>query len=766
MINVKNGSAFWLLLTMAFFPSSVRSQPEAYHNLQFNALANSWDEGIPLGNGMLGALIWQKGENLRISLDRADLWDLRPLRGLHRPEFRYQWIKNQVDKNDYRIVQEYFDQPYEKEPAPSKIPGGALEVNIGAWGSVESVRLSLREAISEVKWKNGILLRVFVHATEPEGWFRFENLNQDFTPDLVSPKYEGKVTSSGGSVEGDDLARLGYPQGTISREPDRIVYRQEGWGGFHYEITVQWKKVNPETIEGVWSISTHYPGKPAQRNATAMVEAARSRGHDADLKSHLSWWRKFWDQSSVRVPDPALEKQWHLEQYKFGSAARQGAPPISLQAVWTADNGRIPPWKGDFHHDLNTQLSYWPAYSGNHLEEGLGYFDHLEENKANYKRFTKLFFETGGLAVPGVTTLDGTEMGGWTQYSLSPTVSAWLAHHYYLQWRYSMDRHFLENRAYPWMRETAEFLQNITTKDEHGFRKLPIGSSPEIHNNDIKAWFKETTNYDLALMRFTFNAASEMANALGLKKEADHWSTLLKEFPDYAVSSQHELMFSPSLPYNESHRHFSHLMAIHPLSLIQWEDGERSQRIIKNSLALLDKIGPDWWCGYSYSWQANLKARAKDGEGAARALGIFATAFCLKNGFHVNGDQTKSGYSKFTYRPFTLEGNFAFAAGLQEMLLQSYAGFIEIMPAVPVSWKNVSFSQLRAEGAFLISATKVDGILTEVKIKSEQGGKARIKAPFKNFTTAQGARKKIKKSPGFWEIDFEKGEEIILHNAD
>ena len=123
----------------------------------------------------------------------------------------------------------------------------------------------------------------------------------------------------------------------------------------------------------------------------------------------------------------------------------------------------------------------------------------------------------------------------------------------------------------------------------------------------------------------------------------------------------------------------------------------------------------------------NIKARGKDGEGAAKALEIFTKAFYLKNSFHVNGDQTKSGYSKLTYRPFTLEGNFAFAAGLQEMLLQSYAGFIEIMPAVPSDWKDISFDKLRAEGAFLISAKKTGGQLTEIKIVAEHGGKTKLK---------------------------------------
>jgi len=447
--------------------------------------------------------------------------------------------------------------------------------------------------------------------------------------------------------------------------------------------------------------------------------------------------------SSIAVPDPLIEKQWYLEQYKFGSAARRGAPPISLQAVWTADNGRIPPWKGDYHHDLNTQLSYWPAYSGNHLEEALGYLDHLDENKENYLRYSKLYFGVDGLAVPGVTTLDGTEMGGWIQYSLSPTVSGWLAHHYYLQWRYGMDKVFLKTRAYPWFKQVCTLFENITTKNEKGERHLPISSSPEIRDNRLEAWFPETTNYDLAIIKFTFQAGAELAEVIGDKEQAGKWRKLLAEFPDFARTENHELMFARTLPYNESHRHFSHLMAIHPLGLIRWEDGEQARKTITNTIALLDKVGPDWWCGYSYSWLANLKARAKDGAGARDALATFARAFCLPNSFHANGDQTKSGLSKFTYRPFTLEGNFAFASGLQEMMLQSYGDAIEIMPALPADWKNAAFSNLRAEGAVLVSAQRKEGKIVQISLVAERAGTFSLKLPGSGLklTTTRGVRK-------------------------
>lgn len=718
---------FLLCLPISIFSNSQESK----HNLTLDSLPKKWDQALPIGNGMLGALIWNKDGKLRFSLDQAELWDERPMNGLHRKEFSYKWIQEQVVKKDYKPVQDYFDWPYDHEPAPTKIPGGAVEFNMKNAGTVVSSELDIKNATVQVRWEKGMVLQAFIHATKPIGFFSFKNIPSDFDIQLIAPLYNDPVKNIADPVGGDDLGRLGYKQGIITKTKKSITYLQVGWGKFKYRITIQWKHTSTHSIEGAWTISTESEKKKFT-NDELQIKKELENGIAKNYLSHISWWARFWNKSTLKVPDPLIEKQWYLEQYKFGSTSRAGAPPISLQAIWTADNGRIPPWKGDYHHDLNTQLSYWPSYSGNHLEEGMVYLDHLDQNKENYKRYTKLFFGVDGLAVPGVTTLDGTEMGGWIQYSLSPTVSAWLSHHYYLQWRYSMDTVFLKNRAYPWIKEVAHFLEQITSKNEKGLRKLPISSSPEINDNNLNAWFNDNTNYDLSLMKFNFAAAKELALVLGFKKESMHWDSLLHEFPDFSISKNKELMFAPTLEYNVSHRHFSHLMAIHPLGLIKWENGKQEQEIIQNTIALLDRIGPDYWCGYSYAWESNIKARAKDGEGALKALKIFSTAFCSSNSFHLNGDQTNSGLSKFTYSPFTLEGNFAFAAGLQEMLLQSHAGCIELFPAIPASWKEVSFNTLRAEGAFLVSASRSMGETNKLIIHSEKGGTAIIKNPFIN----------------------------------
>src|SRR5690606_34712921 len=120
-----------------------------------------------------------------------------------------------------------------------------------------------------------------------------------------------------------------------------------------------------------------YPEWEKRKDVMTMVKEGIDEGFDQQLKSHEHWWINFWDKATISIPDPIIEKQWYMDVYKFGSTARGNTPPISLQAVWTADNGSIPPWKGDYHHDLNTQLSYWPAYSGNHLDLEVGFINYL-----------------------------------------------------------------------------------------------------------------------------------------------------------------------------------------------------------------------------------------------------------------------------------------------------------------------------------------------------------------------------------------------------
>lgn len=748
--------AILFLLTIDSYASVVTVSTHV-HDMEFRDLARKWDEAIPLGNATIGSLIWQKGERLRMSIDRSDLWDLRHSKELEGEGFSFHWLYEQLQKGDYTPVQRRFDNPYNAYPGPSKIPGAGLEFPIEHFGEVEKVHLYQRQAVCEVVWKSGVSLRCFVHAQKPVGWFIFEGVEADFEPLLIPPSYNEEVRHTAEDHSQHSLFRLGYEQGKVERAlSDKFVYNQPGWGDFSYSVAVKWKRFG-EKIIGVWSVTSSL----VKEEASQIVDEAMNAGIEAYYQTHQNWWNIFYSRSSVTLPDKVIEKQYYNEIYKMGSISRKDSYPISLQSVWTADNGQLPPWKGDYHHDLNTQLSYWPFYTGNYLEESYGYLHTLWNQLKENKRYTKTYFGTEGLNVPGVCTLLGQPMGGWCQYSLGPTISAWLSQHFYLYWKYSQDRQFLIDRCYPYLKEVATYLEQFTIVKD-GIRSLPLSSSPEFKDNSMDAWFREMTNFDRALVRFAFRAAAELARELGRKDEADHWEKLEEELPDFILDAQGGLSIAVGHPYEHSHRHFSHLLAIHPLGLLDKSYGKSDSQIIDASLNTLDKYGPGGWTGYSYSWLANLKARAFDGNGAAKALRIFAECFCLRNGFHANGDQSRSGKSGFTYRPFTLEGNMAFASGVQEMLLQSHSGVIRVFPAIPSDWKDVSFDKLRAIGAFVVSASLENGDVSLVKVVSEKGGLLRLVNPFKGKFRIAGKKKKITEKNGVLELKTRAGEEITL----
>ena len=327
--------------------------------------------------------------------------------------------------------------------------------------------------------------------------------------------------------------------------------------------------------------------------------------------------------------------------------------------------------------------------------------------------------------------LDGQPLGGWAQYSLSPTNGAWLAQSFYLHWKYTNDPAFLKQRAYPWCAEIGRALQALLKPDASGRLKLPLSSSPEIFDYSPRAWLAPNSNYDLALMRFLFSANAEMADALGETGAARVWrDTLAQLDPLLTDAATAALMVAAGVPFDQSHRHFSHAMAIYPLGTLNVDGTEADRRTIAATIDDVVKLGTSQWCGYSFSWMSAMAARAGQADRALQFLRDYERAFIGPNGFHLNGDQTKSGLSRFTYRPFTLEGNFLAMQAVQEMLLQSWGGVVRVFPAVSASWQDASFDRLRAEGGWVVSAKRANGRTARVEIRATKGGTLRLKDPF------------------------------------
>ena len=708
--------------------SSPTPLPAPDLNLKLAAPITSWDEAIPLGNGTMGVLMWGEGNTLRLSLDRGDLWDERPSKNFTAVKDRFTWaaMQRMVKENQMDEFDEVFDSNYDMKSSPTKLPAGRVEITLDASQQLEAFELQLGTAEGVARCSGGHEIRAFVdaaHIAAPVSLVR-----------IAGPAVAGVRMLSPESVK-----LLGYPPPQFHEAEGLRCFEQVAADGFSYAVCAGWQRIGEETMFAI-TVATSGEGKCPREVAETRVKAALQQGYDQIFADHSKWWLEFWNRSTVSIPEPAIMRHYLLVRYFLGAASRRGAPPIPLQGVWSADAGTLPPWKGDYHNDLNTQMTYMSYQAAGHFDEGASFLDLLWNQLPVYRKFARDFYDAPGAAVPGVMSLAGQPLGGWGQYSMSPTMGAWNAHLFYLHWRYTGDDQFLRDRAYPWSSEIGQCLRSLLKPDTSGALVLPLSSSPEIFNNSRRAFLTPNSNYDIASLRTLFLALAEMADTLGKTEEAAEWATLADRIGPWHTRADGTLKLSVDEDLPGSHRHLSNLIGIHPFNLLTVDGGESERRTIAASLADWDRAGTKSWNGYSFSWMAALRARTGSPEEAVRMLEIFVKAFILRNGFHANGDQTKSGLSDDISRPFTLEGNFLAMHAVQEMLLQSWSPtlgkhdteIIRLFPATPWRWHNASFADLRAEGGHRVSARRENNVTTWFRITAGRNGLLQLNDNFGN----------------------------------
>jgi len=695
-------SLFPILLATAVVPAAAQ---DPRSTLRLDAPIARWDEAIPLGNGLLGGLLWGEGRTLKLSLDRGDLWDERLPAIFDDPEWTWVGMQKLVQAKNMSRFHQLFDEPYDRIPYPTKLPGGRLVIERQGGGAVREFALDMRHGEAVARYATDSVEAV-VLAHRPVMLLRI--------PGAVTVRFE---PSAG-------VTKLGYTAATVTSDS----YLQEGALGLKYGAVVRQQLRGDTTLLAV-TLATSSEGADPLAIGRARADLALREGWRTSVTVHRAWWKRHWAVSGVTLPDAALQQHYDLVHYFYGAAGRRGAPPIPLQGVWTADEGGLPPWKGDLHNDLNTQMTYLAAHAAGMDDAMLGWLDYLEARRPVFRTFARDFYGVDGMVIPGVMTLGGKAMGGWGMYSLSPTNGAWVAQSFHLQWRSTRDRAFLRQRAYPFVKEIGTALAALLVPSKDGTLRLPLSSSPEIHDNSIRAFLVPNSSYDQALLHWTFGALAEMAGELRLSAEAARWRALRDRLgPVVPEGTTGSLPFAKGEEYTSSHRHFSHAMAIHPLFLL--DPRGKDSLVVRHTVDTIAKYGTSQWTGYSFAWFAGMLARTNRGDEALRYLSDYL-AFTLRNGFHANGDQSGRGLSSMTYRPFTLEGNFLMMQAVHEMLLRSDGTTLTVFPATPTAWGDVSFRTLRADGGWRVSAWRSKGAVDSVRILAgPAGGVLRLRNPF------------------------------------
>jgi len=738
-----------VLLTMPVLAAAA-SPPVEPMKLTLTAPITTWDEALPLGNGLLGGLLWGGEGTLRLSLDRGDLWDERPAPGDPLRGFTYAQIQRLVAARDNAGISQVVDGAYFSDH-PTKIPAGRLELDLAPGQKVTAFELDLATATGRARLAAGGAVEAFFCADEPVALLR-----------VPGPAPAGLRLLAPGAVK-----KLGFPDPVRGRGDGAEWFTQETAEGHRTCVYAAMRRTGDTTLIATTVTFSPSDGADVVAAARRRVEAALAAGFAARLAAHAAWWREFWAKSDVTVPDAQVMQHYHLVQYFYGAASRPGAPPIPLQGVWTADAGELPPWKGDYHHDLNTQMTYLGYQAAGRFEEGRVFLDFMSSRLPAFRKFARDFLQQPGAAVPAVMSLDGQALGGWAQYSLAPVNGAWVGHLYYLHWRYTRDAAYLRDTAYPWCREVGQTLRALLRPDANGVLVLPLSSSPEAFNNDLRAWLQPNSNYDLMCLRMLFLGNAEMAAELGDPAAAGEWRDTAGRLGPYHVTGKNILKLNATEELTFSHRHFATLMAIYPFNLLTIEGPAQDRAVIRATIPDIDRLGVVEWCGYSYTWMAALRARIGEPEAALWHLKAYLHAFILRNGFHANGDQTKSGFSAFDYRPFTLEGNFLACAAVHEMLLQSWDaqpgaggwGPIRVFPAMPWRWHDAAFTDLVAEGGHRVSARRENNATTWLRVTAARAGELRIRDNF-GGRAPQWSRAGVRKSGDDFVFSVQAGEVI------
>lgn len=521
------------------------------------------------------------------------------------------------------------------------------------------------------------------------------------------------------------------------------------------DYATAWKEVRtgPSSRTVFLSIANRMTATGSEDDAVAAVAAAMARGVPALELAHRAWWHAFYAASFVTVPDARVESFFWIQLYKMGSAMREKAPVVDLMGPWFKPTVWAAYW-----HNLNTQLAYFTVHITNHLELGETLCRLLEDRvgdlinnvPAEYRHDSAALGNPTGvhdLVAPAPGPVREKLGTGAYQFIALP----WFMHHFYLQYRHSMDDVRLRDSIYPLLRRTFNTYLHVLDRDEAGHYHMPAAFSDEY---DVA----EDTSLNLALLRWGLETLIDVSRRLGIDDPLlTTWHDVLKNLAPYPLDPAGGIMVGKDMPFSKPHRHYSHLFAIFPLYILNVEKNPADIDLMRKSIGHFLSFDGDN-CMYKFTGASCLYSALGMGEEALAALQR-ALAF-------VPGDSTVTPNTLYSEIGGwqTFESPVSGARSVLDMLLQSWGGTIRVFPACPPAWGDAAFHDLRAEGGFAVSAARKNGTTQFVRLRSLAGEPCRVRAGLPGSARVLGpATANLRESDGLVELDLKPGEEAVLY---
>ena len=755
--------------------------PASPLSLWYRRPATRWLEALPVGNGRLGSMVFGGVATEKLALNESTFWSGAPDPTHDNPAARERLpeIRRLLFDGQYRKAVDLISRHLlgRRGNYGSHLPVGDLLLHMRhAEGEVRDYRrdLDLDQAIATVSYFiGGVRFTREVIATHADNTIAMR-LSAD-QPGKISFQARFKANREPSQVQarGNDMLFISADARESKHSNGKTgvslasLIRAVPEGG---KVTAQGDALEVASADAVTLLialnTTFNTGRPADL-CEKQLAAAASRSYPALRERHVADCQPLFrrvsldlgpspvaqlptDQRLARVrrgeDDPALVAQFfQYGRYLLIAGSREDSPlPTNLQGIWNDNLACNMGWTCDFHLDINTQQNYWPAEVCNLSECHEPLFRLIESLRVPGRRTAQRVYGARGWVCHVFTNPWGYTAPGWgLGWGVHPTGGIWIGSHLWEPYRFTGDRQFLRQRAYPTLKEAAEFFLDYLVEDpKHGWLVTGPATSPEnafVTPNGQGACSEYMgPTCDIVLVRDLFTSCLEASRTLDVDDEfRGQVEAALRKLPPLRIGKHGQLMewledFDEAVP---NHRHTTHLIALYPSEQITPRATPQLAQAAR--VTIERRIGrPDW---EDVEWsRGNLIAffaRLRDGDQARQhVLGLLRE--------DTDADLltfSRGGIAGAPQNIFVVDGNSAGTAGIAEMLLQSHGGEIELLPALPKAWSAGSVRGLKARGHVTVDITWKDGKASAFKLRSPNprpvtvrvNGESRIVTPEK-----------------------------------